>query len=98
MLKKSLTVAALSIACAVGFAPLAQAADVPDFKDKIEGKSISAARSIIKDSGNVMLIKRDSSILECDDEDRVATALRAVYFAPIDRYNVIITFSCPEEE
>ncbi|MCX6493892.1 MAG: hypothetical protein NTX68_23385 [Rhodococcus sp.] len=88
MLKKSLTVAALSIACAVGFAPLAQAADVPDFKDKIEGKSISAARAIIKDSGNLMLVKLDGPI----------NALRSVYFAPIDRSNVTITFSCPEEE
>ncbi|MFI8567488.1 hypothetical protein ACIGGF_13105 [Rhodococcus sp. NPDC078407] len=98
MLKKSLTVAALSIACAIGFAPLAQAADVPDFEDDIEGISISEARAAIKATDNVMLIKRDSSILECDDEARVATDLRAVYFPPIDRYNVIITFSCPDEE
>ena len=99
MLKKSLTVAALSIACAVGFAPLAQAATaVPDFNDDIKGKSISAARSVIKDSGNLMLIKLDSTILECDNEDREATAMRSVYFAPIDRSNVTITFSCPDEE
>ncbi|AMY24064.1 hypothetical protein HQO38_14515 [Rhodococcus fascians] len=99
MLKKSLTVAALSIACAVGFAPLAQAATaVPDFDDDIKGKSISAARAVIKDSGNLMLIKRDGPINGCDDADRTATAMRSVYFAPIDRSNVTITFSCPEEE
>ena len=98
MLKKSLTVAALSIACAIGFAPLAQAADVPNFKDKIEGKSISAARAIIKDSGNLMLVKLDGPINDCALTDRTATALRSVYFAPADRSNVTITFSCPEEE
>ncbi|MBY4127951.1 hypothetical protein HQO83_06055 [Rhodococcus fascians] len=95
MLKKSLTVAALSIACAVGFAPLAQAADdVPDFDDDIKGNSISAVRAAVKATGNLLLVKLEDPINGCDDEDRVATAIRAVYFPPIDRYNVTVTFSC----
>lgn len=99
MLKKSLAVATMSIACAFAFAPMAQAADaVPDFEDDIEGSSISEARATIKDTGNLMLIKLDSTVLECDAEDREATAMRSVYFAPIDRSNVTVTFSCPEEE
>jgi len=99
MLKKSLAIVTLSIACAIGFAPLAQAADaVPDFEDDIEGSSISEARATIKDTGNLMLIKLDGPINDCAYTDRVATAMRSVYFAPIDRSNVTITFSCPEEE
>ena len=98
MLKKSLTVAALSLACAIGFAPLAQAADaVPDFADDIEGSSISEARATIKATGNLMLIKLDGPINDCALTDREATAMRSVYFAPIDRSNVTVTFSCPEE-
>ncbi|QII00149.1 hypothetical protein BH92_09940 [Rhodococcoides fascians A21d2] len=99
MLKKSLAVATLSIACAIGFAPMAQAATaVPDFEDDIEGNSISEVRAVIKDSGNLLLVKLEDPINGCDDADREATAMRSVYFAPIDRSNVIVTFSCPEEE
>jgi hypothetical protein len=45
-----------------------------------------------------MLVKLDGPINGCELADREATALRSVYFAPIDRSNVTITFSCPEEE